>query len=163
MADGLPRFGGLDPEEFTADSVSRVLQRYTRDLTLEVERRFAAVDTRVQSTRTLAAGAEKIALEHASRHFAPGASGEDPIPIGRLQGAKILEQHDGAIAGKQGKADKDADGGFVGRTANGGLLLKVLTADPSSPADGEVWIFDDGLVRAIRVRSGGVTRQIVVV
>jgi hypothetical protein len=38
------------------------------------------------------------------------------------------------------------------------LNLPVLSANPSSPVNGDTWIFDDGVaVRAIRFRAGGVT------
>ena len=39
------------------------------------------------------------------------------------------------------------------------LNLNVLSADPASPNDGDVWIFDDTADRAIRVRIDGVTYE----
>lgn len=42
-------------------------------------------------------------------------------------------------------------------TNRGSLNLPVLAADPSAPSDGDVWLFDNGGVRAIRARMGGTT------
>jgi len=94
------------------------------------------------------------------------------MPRHFIQGDKLdadtLDGKDGALF--QEKAEKDQPSGFVGLDANGkatlnptgaraGLNLKVLAADPVSPTDGDVWILDTGILRALRSRIAGVTYQ----
>jgi hypothetical protein len=48
-------------------------------------------------------------------------------------------------------------------TTSAPLNVPVLAADPASPANGDVWIFDNGTTRAFKFRSSGVTYAAVAV
>jgi hypothetical protein len=84
MPEGLPSFGGLDPQPFDADSVARALRRYSNELTKEIERRLGTLEGGLRTTTQTATEARATSLKHASRHIAPGASGEDPLDLADL-------------------------------------------------------------------------------
>ena len=43
-----------------------------------------------------------------------------------------------------------------------GVNFPVLSADPSSPVDGDVWVYANGATREIRVRISGDTYSVAV-
>lgn len=42
------------------------------------------------------------------------------------------------------------------------INLKPLAADPDDVRDGDVWYFDDGMTRALKVRINGATKTVTV-
>lgn len=45
---------------------------------------------------------------------------------------------------------------------NASMSLSILAADPASPSDGDMWVLDTGVIRAIRVRISGVTYTVAI-
>jgi len=130
----------------------------------------------VTNTEEIGTGATQFLRVVAAQHqtFAAPADANPSIEASIVAGNARIAFGPGAAVAPDTSVERDLGSGAlllktlsnVRITSGAGLAplnVAVLAADPGAPANGDFWLFDNGVVRAFRMRAAGVTYSAVAV